>query len=114
MTSKLSVFIGSSTEGQKIVDAIARWLTANSDDELEVTKWTDKGIFALNEAYLESLTKAARRFDFAILVATADDAARVRDQKVLQARDNVIFELGLFMDGSAAHGRFSFAATRKT
>ena len=47
MTSKLSVFIGSSTEGRKIVDAIARWLTANSDDELEVTKWTDKGVFAL-------------------------------------------------------------------
>jgi ABC-type sugar transport system substrate-binding protein len=114
MTSKLSVFIGSSTEGRKIVDAIARWLTDNSDGDLEVKKWTDKGVFALNEAYLESLTKAARRFDFAILVATADDPARVRDQRVVQARDNVIFELGLFMGRLGRARTFLVCSDKRT
>jgi hypothetical protein len=38
-------------------------------DEVSVTIWTDiDGPFRLNEAYLESLTKAPRKFDLAVLV----------------------------------------------
>src|SRR5262245_41383929 len=114
MTSKLSVFIGSATEGRKIVNAISRWLTQNSDGELDVKPWTDKGVFALTETYLESLTKAARKFDFAILVATPDDPAKVRDQEVLQARDNVIFELGLFMGRLGRARTFLVCSDAKT
>jgi ABC-type sugar transport system substrate-binding protein len=113
MASKLSVFIGSSEEGKGIVEAIDAWLTQKADDELEVSPWTER-TFALNEAYLESLTKAARSFDFAILVATPDDPAKVRDQEVLQARDNVIFELGLFMGRLGRARTFLVCSDAKT
>ena len=39
------------------------------------------------------------RFDFAILVLTADDLVASRDVLSTAPRDNVLFELGLFMGG---------------
>jgi DNA-binding LacI/PurR family transcriptional regulator len=95
--SKLSIFIGSSSEGLKVARWLKRWLLAKVGEQVSVRTWKD-GSFRLSEAYLESLTRAAREVDFAILIATADDVATIRHQKgVHQARDNVIFELGLFM-----------------
>jgi ABC-type sugar transport system substrate-binding protein len=95
MGPKVSVFIGSSSKGQQIVERLGRWFRDNAG-ELDVESWSE-GTFGQNESYLESLIKALRRHDFAILVATADDAAEVRGKRVIQARDNVIFEYGLFM-----------------
>jgi ABC-type sugar transport system substrate-binding protein len=96
MGKRASVFIGSSSEGRALAEKIDEWLTHKAGDEFMATVWTD-GAFALNEGYLESLTKAARTYDFAILIATADDSVEIRHQQALQARDNVIFELGLFL-----------------
>jgi len=44
-----------------------------------------------------SLLEMAQRSDFAALVLTPDDAVVTRDAEVSVARDNVIFELGLFL-----------------
>ena len=46
---------------------------------------------------MESLADAARHSDFAVLIATADDRTDIRGQSRSVARDNVIFELGLFI-----------------
>lgn len=57
----------------------------------------DQGTFGASEYGLESLVAAAREADFAVLVATPDDTVTSRDTTAASPRDNVLFELGLFM-----------------
>jgi predicted nucleotide-binding protein len=87
-----TVFIGSSKEGLEIAEA----LQANMDEHCEITLWS-QGAFGLGEGYLEALVKIKNNFDFAILVLTPDDLTSSRGKRQNSPRDNVIFELGLFM-----------------
>ena len=89
---KPSVFIGSSSEGLEIARALAVQLS----DASEVTVWNE-GVFQPGVGSLEALVNALDRFDFAALVLTADDTIFSREQASLTPRDNVMFELGLFM-----------------
>lgn len=89
-----SVFVGSSTEGLKIAKAMQVLL----DHSCEVTIWS-QGVFGLSQGSLESLVLALEEFDFAILVLTPDDMTTSRDETSPAPRDNVLFELGLFMGG---------------
>src|SRR5262245_25387722 len=87
-----SLFIGSSSEGLDV----AREVELQLEDEALVTIWKD-GVFGLGEATLESLMNALDQFDFAVMVLTPDDLLESRGQNYASPRDNVIFELGLFM-----------------
>jgi hypothetical protein len=87
-----SIFIGSSSEGLKVAQHIQVLL----DPVCEVEIWS-QGVFGLSQGTLESLVLAVERFDFATLVLTADDLTLSRGSERAVARDNVIFELGLFM-----------------
>jgi hypothetical protein len=89
---KPSIFIGSSSEGLEVASAVKQCLA----DFDEVDIWTE-GVFGLNQAYLESLLRAANLYDFAILCLTADDLVESRGKAQKAPRDNLIFELGLFM-----------------
>lgn len=89
---KPSVFIGSSSEGIEIARAIEYQLHSDA----EITIWNE-GFFKPGLSYLESLVNALERFDFAILVLTPDDFILSRDTPSHGPRDNVMFELGLFM-----------------
>jgi hypothetical protein len=89
---KPSVFIGSSTEGLEFARAV-RGLVR---DEAEVTLWNE-GVFTIGTTFIESLMTALPRFDFAVLLLTPDDLMITRDTRTLGPRDNVLFELGLFM-----------------
>src|SRR5207237_5157145 len=89
---KPSLFIGSSTEGLEFARAVRSLL----DDAAETTLWND-GVFRLGRTYIESLISAVSRFDFAALVLTPDDEMIVRSDETLGPRDNIVFELGLFM-----------------
>ncbi len=89
---KPTLFIGSSTEGLKV----ARALHAALGDIAEPETWSE-GAFGLSECVLEALVEKAQSFDFAVLVLTPDDLTYKRDCKAGAARDNVLFELGLFM-----------------
>ena len=91
---KPSVFIGSSTEGLKIAKTIQLLL----DKVCEVTIWS-QGVFGLSKGYLEELVSSLEKFDFAILVLTPDDMTISRETESDSPRDNVIFELGLFVGG---------------
>jgi hypothetical protein len=94
---KPRVFIGSSREGLPIAEAIQTGL----DYDAEVTIWS-QGVFGLSTGTLESLVRASGDYDFAVLVLTPDDLTQKRDVSGNSPRDNVIFELGLFM---GARGR---------
>ncbi|NTU49962.1 MAG: DNA-binding protein [Desulfobulbaceae bacterium] len=87
-----TLFVGSSSEGLKIAKAIQVLL----DQSCEVTIWS-QGIFGLGEGTLESLVNVLDDFDFAVLVLTPDDLLTSRNESSSAPRDNVLFELGLFM-----------------
>lgn len=94
-----SVFVGSSSEGVEF----ARAVRAALERDAEVTVW-DEGVFQLGQTFVEALTQALSRFDFAVLVLTPDDIVQSRSLDMSGPRDNVIFELGLFM-GRLGRGR---------
>lgn len=86
------VFVGSSTEGLRIADNLQVLL----DYECEVEIW-NQGAFEPGGTTLASLVREARTFDFAVLVVTPDDTTETRGETRNVTRDNVLFELGLFM-----------------
>jgi len=88
------VFVGSSSEGLRIAQAMQVGL----DRVCEVDIWS-QGVFGLTQGTLESLVLALERFDFAVLVLTADDLTVSRGTEWPVARDNVLFELGVFVGG---------------
>ena len=90
--AKPSMFIGSSSEGIEFARAV-RFLLAS---DVEVTLWNE-GFFRPGNTFIETLVNALPRFDFAVLILTPDDLVTSRSVETLGPRDNVIFELGLFM-----------------
>lgn len=93
--SKPTLFVGSSLEQIDVARAIASNLWHDADIQV----W-DQGLFGLGAATLEGLEDALGRFDFAVLVLAADDVIQSRGKEHPIPRDNVIFELGLFMGHS--------------
>jgi predicted nucleotide-binding protein len=89
---KPRVFIGSSSEGHEIAEFIQVGLERFVDCKI----W-DQGLFQLSLGNLENLERSLDDFDFAILVLTPDDLAVKRGVEARSPRDNVLFELGLFM-----------------
>lgn len=90
--SKPTVLIGSSHEG---ID-VARALQMNLKDEANTLIWHDQ-VFSVGEYSLDSLLRSLDTIDFAILVLTPDDLVSRRSSSATSPRENVIFELGLFM-----------------
>jgi hypothetical protein len=90
--SKPRLFICSSAEGRDVAEAIQ--FSLDSDTEVEV--W-HQNIFKLSDVPLDSLETAVRTNDFAVVVVTADDVTTKRGVKHVVPRDNVIFELGMFV-----------------
>jgi len=94
---KKRIFIGSSSEELKLAESAKKIL----EPEFEVTVWNesiwDTAVFKINNNFLHDLLKATLQYDFGILLGTTDDKVIVREQEMLQSRDNVLFELGLFM-----------------
>lgn len=89
---KPKVFIGSSTESLEI----AYLIQENLEYDAQVTVWT-QGIFKLSKSNLDSLIGSLAEFDFAIFVFQPDDIVQIRDNSYKAVRDNLIFELGLFI-----------------
>jgi predicted nucleotide-binding protein len=87
-----SLFIGSSEEGIEFARAVRSSLARDA----EVTLWKD-GFFRPGITYIDSLINSLPRFDFAVLVLRPEDLVISRDIESFGPRDNVIFELGLFM-----------------
>lgn len=94
MAEPLKVFVASSSEHLAVAREVAASLAGTAG--LEVRAW-DEDVFEFSRSYIESLERQLDSADFAVVVLTADDAALVRDRLVNLPRDNVVFELGLFI-----------------
>lgn len=89
---KPRIFVGSSVEGLPVAEAIQVGL----DHHAECTLWA-QGVFGLSGGTLDSLIRASKDYEFAVLVLTPDDLVHKRDVTKNSPRDNVLFELGLFI-----------------
>lgn len=89
---KPKIFIGSSREGLDIANAIH----ANLTRDAECTVWAN-GVFQISGTTIHSLIQTLRTSDFGIFVFSPDDLSIMRGNENPVVRDNVIFELGLFV-----------------
>jgi predicted nucleotide-binding protein len=89
---KIRVFIISSVEALPI----ARAIQTAFEHDFSCVVWTD-GVFRVANYPLQDLEAQIDDSDFAIAVAHADDMTESRDKSWPSPRDNVVFELGLFM-----------------
>jgi Predicted nucleotide-binding protein containing TIR-like domain len=97
-----SIFIGSSTEGLAVAEAIQ----VNLDYACEVVIWS-QGVFGLGQGTLESLSECINDFDFAILVLTPDDLTESREDRFQSPRDNVLLEMGMFLGAIGRNRTFA-------
>jgi len=89
---QIRVFLISSGEAVGVARIIQNALSR----DFLVVPWTD-GVFKVANYALQSLEDELEKCDFAIAVAHTDDVTSSRGQDWPSPRDNVIFELGLFM-----------------
>lgn len=89
---KPRLFIASSVESIPIAEAV----NVNLDHQFEVTIWTG-GTFKLSSSTIEDLVEKSSTVDFALFIFAPDDVAIIRDENQHIVRDNVVFELGLFV-----------------
>jgi hypothetical protein len=85
------IFIGSSSESQPVMEAVTAQLA-----DYEVVPWS-ADVFQPGTFTVDSLLQEVNRADFAVFVFALDDIALIREKVYSATRDNVIFELGLFM-----------------
>lgn len=90
--NKIRIFIISSAEALEIARAVQNAL----DHDFTITLWTD-GVFRASWYPVESLERQLDQSDFAIAIAQPDDLTVSRGASAPTPRDNVIFELGLFI-----------------
>jgi hypothetical protein len=95
---KPKVFIASSKEGLRIAHAIHSVL----DHDTSPTTWPN-GTFSLSNHTIEDLVTKSSDVDFAIFVFHPDDVLESRGESMTVVRDNVIFELGLFIGAIGRH-----------
>ena len=93
---KPRILIASSVEGKGIADTIQVLL----DHDFDCTMWDQA--FPLSNTTIDTLLRNSSDNDFAIFVFSPDDVATIRQREYQIARDNVLFEAGLFM---GMHGR---------
>jgi CRP/FNR family cyclic AMP-dependent transcriptional regulator len=89
------VFIGSSSESIKVLRALQNEFS--HDQDFLVRPWTVPGVFGASNFPIEDLERQVITSDFAVLVLGPDDIVTSRGVSADAPRDNVVFELGLFM-----------------
>jgi O-acetyl-ADP-ribose deacetylase (regulator of RNase III) len=86
------IFIGSSGEAIDVCGALQQEL----DRDFEVTVW-NQDVFRLTYDALDSLLAALDSSDAGVFILRPDDITESRGQSSPTVRDNVIFELGMFI-----------------
>ncbi|WP_445372191.1 TIR domain-containing protein [Methylomonas sp. HW2-6] len=89
---KPRLFIASSVESLPIAEAV----NVNLDHEFEITLWKN-GTFKLSSSTVDDLVEKSSFVDFALFIFAPDDISEIRSRKEHVVRDNVIFEMGLFV-----------------
>ena len=104
---KPRLFLGSAAEALPVIKAIQAGLQF---ENVVVTTWGD-GVFSPGSFTLETLEAQVQNADFALMAFTPDDVTRSRRKQTDSPRDNVVFELGLFM--GALGRRRTFVAQQR-
>jgi len=97
MKQKIRIFIGSSVEGLPVAREIQEKLDF---DSYSVEIWDE--VYNLTTQTLERLDEIKNRYHFGIFVLSADDIIETRGCTLQAVRDNVVLELGLFIDSVAS------------
>jgi CRP/FNR family cyclic AMP-dependent transcriptional regulator len=92
------LFVISSTEALEIAHEIQSQL----QHDVFSAVW-DQGVFFAGGYPLEALEKAVSESDFAVAIAQPDDIVESRGTRQPTLRDNVLFELGIFMGRLTRH-----------
>lgn len=87
------IFIASSTEGKSVASALKKKLTQVG----EVRHWADDRVFSASSITVQQLLNESKCADFAVAILSADDDVTLRKSTMKAARDNVIFEAGIFV-----------------
>src|ERR1041385_3980900 len=90
--TKPRMFIGSSREHGDLAYAAQEGLEHN----VEATVWS-QGVFAPSKTAMASLIDVLDEADFGLFILSPDDVTAMRAHDVQTVRDNVVFELGLFI-----------------
>jgi CRP/FNR family cyclic AMP-dependent transcriptional regulator len=96
------IFIGSTKEALDVANLIQEKLFHEADSVV----WTDPGVFEVGGFTIESLEKRLNDAPFGIFVMSPDDTVISRKTKSLAPRDNLIFELGLWVGRHGRHSAF--------
>lgn len=88
------MFVGSSVEGLHVAQELPGCLQY---DKVIVRPWTTKGVFGPSGIPIDDLIRHVEEADFALFVFGPDDKIHSRGEEQAAPRDNVIFEMGLFM-----------------
>lgn len=97
---KPNVFVGSSSEAEDLA-----WKFSDAlHSKATMTPWSLAPDFAAGSGTLDSLIDACDQYDFGLFILSADDKIESRGHENRSARDNVLFEYGLFV-GKLGRGR---------
>ena len=92
--SKPKIFIASSGRTLELAKQLRAQLNPNT---CEAAVWTEVSQKALGKSIFTMLKEAADEYDFAVIILAKDDVMITEAGEKLKARDNCIFEAGLFM-----------------
>ena len=106
--SKPTLFIGSSTESKWIIHKLKSLM----EEYFDVRPW-DEDIFHVGSTVLEDLHREILLSDYALLILYPDDEIIKRTETGYVTRDNILFELGLFMGVLGQKRSFWLAITDK-
>jgi hypothetical protein len=98
------LFIASSVERLDLAYATQEELEHNA----ECTVW-NQGAFQLSQSTMANLLDTVSESDFGLFIFAPDDVTHLRGQDKHTVRDNVIFELGLFVGRLGAERSFLIA-----
>ena len=87
---KRRVFIGCSTQGLEIAEAVQQHLRRDHD----IAVW-NQGLFGLGRSVFDGLIELVGAMDYAVFVMRGDDVQLRQHEREAVARANVLFELGM-------------------
>jgi predicted nucleotide-binding protein len=92
--NRSKIFIASSGRALVLAEKLRDELTT---DFCQATLWSQEGRLQPGATIIEMLESAAHQYDFAVIILARDDVLTSGAGEVLKARDNCVFEAGLFM-----------------
>jgi hypothetical protein len=108
---KSRIFIASSGRTLVLAEMLRNEL---SSDFCEATLWSEEGRGQPGQVIIEMLEDVAARYDFAIIILSKDDVMIGGKDETLKARDNCVFEAGLFMSAIGRRRCFLVNSVRQS